>query len=371
MHLAITYLDKGGGIGQCAYELARVLARETQVTCYITESNALRPQFESLPCRVRVFPMQRGPRALLRSIITGKENSGIAKAIAEDSPDLVLDAGSLLWIQVIERQLGGRFPLAEIIHDAIPHPGPRYLMYSLHRIICPSLADVMIGMSAHGSALLQKFYPDKTHISSRHGIILPSQHIDCATVAAHRKNLLFFGQITPYKGLDILVDAYEKLKKSDDQLRLSVVGRGNIRRATLKKINALGIKLTNRYVSEDEIKQIILEHGVMVLPYTSATQSGVAAVALANGLPCVATDVGALPEQVMHERNGIIVPPKNVNALVAAIQEITSSEHRAKEMSSEAVKIAQTIYSWNNIARELLDDLQSFLQHTRAHRKQE
>ncbi|MCX8052310.1 MAG: glycosyltransferase, partial [Armatimonadetes bacterium] len=115
---------------------------------------------------------------------------------------------------------------------------------------------------------------------------------------------------------------------------------------------------TNRYVQDSEVKNAIATHGVMVLPYTSATQSGVAAIALGNGLPCIATRVGALPEQVIDGRNGIVVPPCNADALAEAMLKIAADEELARRMADEAVRIGREEYSWQVISRRLLNDLQ-------------
>ena len=99
----------------------------------------------------------------------------------------------------------------------------------------------------------------------------------------------------------------------------------------------------------------------MVLPYTSATQSAVAALALANGMPCIATSVGALPEQVIDGSNGFIVPPGDPEALARAMVTISGDAATAHRMAQESLRIGRELYSWNVIGQALLDDLIRFL----------
>lgn len=361
MRIAFVYLDKGGGIGQCSYQLAKVLAQHADITCYLAAQNTLLADFQSLPCPVKVFPLQRGWKSLLRSMMTRSERSGVAEAIKADAPDIILDAGSQLWIQLIERLLQRQFPVVEVIHDVNPHPGLRYPMYALHSVLYPSLADAVVSMSEYSHHQMVRKYPGKVHIRSRHGIIHGRQEIDPDAVAAKRESMLFFGQITAYKGIDVLVDAFKIAKQQNPDLELDIVGRGQIKPALLQQIKHQGIGLTNRYVSDEEVKSIISEHGIMVMPYASATQSGVAAVALANGLPGVATNVGALPEQIMDGRNGIVVPPRDPRALADAMVSISSDYGLARSMSEQALAIGREEYSWESIGTRLLSDLEAFL----------
>lgn len=361
MRLALMYLDKGGGIAQCTYELARVLSVRSEVTCYLAAQNPTVDAFRKLPCRVRAFEMRRGYASLTLAMLTSRERSGIAEAIVEDEPDIVLDTGSWWWGAVVQRQLGGRFTLAQMIHDVTPHPGPAAIPYLLHRRLYPSLADIVISLSDYVHRDLVRVYPRKAHIMSRHGVILPAGPIDSEAVAERRRRFLFFGRIDRYKGLDVLVKAFGSAKLEDPDINLEIVGRGRIGVGLRRDIERHGIGLTNRWVSEEEGAAAVARCGVIVLPYTSATQSGVAAAALANGIPCIATSVGALPEQVLDGRNGLIVPPRDPSALRAAMLRIASDGNLARSMSAEAARMGRDEYSWENIGVKLLEDLQSFL----------
>ncbi len=249
-----------------------------------------------------------------------------------------------------------------MVHDTTPHPGLMGLLERVHHVVYPSIADVVIGLSDHAYNQLARKYPRKAHIASRHGVILPGAEVDVEAVASRRNRFLFFGRIEPYKGLDVLAEAYRVAKQSEPGVELSVVGRGQIKPRLLRKMNGLGIRLNNTYVSDEELKDVVAAHGVMVLPYTSATQSGVAALALANGMPCIASDVGALPEQVIHDRNGLIVQPGKPDQLAAAMLRIARDEGLARTMVEETLRVGRELYSWEQIACKLLHDLTEYLQ---------
>lgn len=360
MKIGLLYLGKSGGISQCMYELAKALSPIADVICYLPSQNTMLDQFAALPCQMQSFPMRRGAKSLLRSIITNKESSGIAAAILKDAPDIILDAGSGAWGDVIHRQIRGRIPIAAIIHDVTRHPGLWALRDALPNMIRPCIADAVVSLSDFSHRELVRKYPNKAHIQSRHGIIMPTGNVDSQLVAERRKKLLFFGRIDPYKGLDVLVKAFGIAKKVDPELSLTIIGRGTIAKNLRDEISHLNIGLVNRYVSDDEISKAVQSHGVIVLPYTSATQSGVAAIALANGLPCVASDVGALPEQVIDGENGLIVPPNDPQKLASALLEISHDCETAARMSEATFHLGNSRYSWDVIAEELVDKLQEF-----------
>lgn len=361
MKIALLYLNKGGGIANCTLELAKTLSGNHSVTCYLSSENEMLPAFERQSFKTKAFIWKRGRLNLLLAMFSYRDTTGISREILADKPDVVIDTGSWWWRRVVFTELKGKVPLAEIVHDPNPHPGSMRIFYNIHHRMFPSLADIVIAFSGHCYRELVLKYPSKYHISSKHGIIVPSEQIDSAAIASKRNKFLFFGLIEPYKGLDILFEAYQLAKSNNPEIELTIAGKGEIPPDLLARIKSSDITLINDYVPESEIHDLINRHGVMVMPYTYATQSGVAAVALANGIPCIATSVGALPEQIQHGRNGIIVPPKNAEELAKAMTEIAGDFDAAKKMSEESYRIGKEEYSWETIGSDLINDIQSAL----------
>ena len=297
----------------------------------------------------------------MRAILTRRDPTGVSEEINRDAPDIVLDTHSSWWSVVVGRHLDRRIPIAEVIHDVTPHPGLIGVMSSVYEALYPTASDVAIALAAYSYEELKRRFPRKAHIESRHGIFLPADKIDTAAIAARRERMFFLGRIDAYKGIEHLVEAYGIARTSNPNIRLDIIGKGLIRPKVIERIGELGVGLVNRYVKDAEVKQALAEHGVLILPYTSATQSGVAAIALGNGMPCIATRVGALPEQVQDGRNGIIVPPGDAPALAKAMLEVADDADLAKRMADESVRIGREEYSWEQISRKLLVDLSGYL----------
>ncbi|MSP12509.1 MAG: glycosyltransferase [Chloroflexi bacterium] len=133
--------------------------------------------------------------------------------------------------------------------------------------------------------------------------------------------LLFCGFVRPYKGLDILLQAMQHI---DLTIHLCIAGEGWRNApdyaAQIAKLN-LSSRVTwiNRYLPDEELKIYLDAADVAVLPYRSATQSGVVQLAFGGGLPVISTQVGGLAEAVEHGVTGLLVPPEDPLALAQAI----------------------------------------------------
>jgi glycosyltransferase involved in cell wall biosynthesis len=164
---------------------------------------------------------------------------------------------------------------------------------------------------------------------------------------------LFFGRIEAYKGLGYALQAAELLALRGLQFRLVVAGTGtelDRYRATIGQMP--WVELMDRHFLADEIPQIFRRASAVVLPYTDATQSGVAAMAFGFGRPVIASCVGGLPDVVANEYNGLLVPPKDVGALAEAMARVIVSEELCNQLRVGAMECACSELSWDVIAGE-------------------
>jgi glycosyltransferase involved in cell wall biosynthesis len=140
------------------------------------------------------------------------------------------------------------------------------------------------------------------------------------------KVLLFFGYIRKYKGLDLLIEAMPEIIKDFPEVKLLIVGEFyDDPHIYIDKIKDLGImnyvEIINKYVANEEVGEYYLASDLNILPYRSATQSGILNVSYGFLKPVLVTDVGGLSESVENEKTGIIIEANSTDAIVKGVKD--------------------------------------------------
>lgn len=140
-------------------------------------------------------------------------------------------------------------------------------------------------------------------------------------IEQNRKVLLFFGFIREYKGLDILLQAFSLLP---EEYYLIIAGEPYVTferyQEMIEKLNiGQRVKLFVRYISDTEVPLFFSAADVCILPYKSATQSGIVGIAYHFDLPVIATDVGGLAEMIEPYGAGIVVKEPEPKMIANAI----------------------------------------------------
>jgi glycosyltransferase involved in cell wall biosynthesis len=170
--------------------------------------------------------------------------------------------------------------------------------------------------------------------------------------------VLFFGYIRHYKGLDTLLMAWPAVR-TRRPATLVVAGEFYADAApTRARVEAAdagtrSVRLLDRYIPDAEVEALFKAADVVVLPYRSATQSGVTHVAYALGVPVITTDVGGLAETVRPGVTGLVVPPENPPALADAI--VSFFADGLAPRLREGVRQIQREHSWEALGDRLLE----------------
>ena len=166
---------------------------------------------------------------------------------------------------------------------------------------------------------------------------------------------LFFGQIASNKGIDYLLEAMKMVHEQYPQMRLIVAGKGKYPFDISEYQQLDYIEFRNRFIPDDELAELIQGAYCAVCPYKDATQSGVVMSAFAFNKPIIATNVGGLPEQVEHNKYGLIVPPCDVEALAKAMIHLLSHPEKLQEYADNIERdYSEGPKSWKEIAKGLL-----------------
>jgi glycosyltransferase involved in cell wall biosynthesis len=174
--------------------------------------------------------------------------------------------------------------------------------------------------------------------------------------------ILFFGSITPDKGVPDLVKAFALVNAAQKQTRLIIAGMPS-KDMDMKLVAQLANRLSIshavtfdlRYLPMAEIEPLMKLADVVVYPYNYSTQSGAIQVAYAFGKPVVATSVGGFPDVVEDKKSGYLVPPRAPEALANSILKVISNPKQAETMGAYAKHLSETKFSWKPIAVNILN----------------
>ncbi len=216
-----------------------------------------------------------------------------------------------------------------------------------------------IAMSEKVQKDLLSFQPNANCILKQHplynhfGDRLPvSEARAKLNIDKNKKTLLFFGFIRDYKGLDLLIDAFNKL---DDTYQLVIAGEvygsfDTYEKQIKSSPKNSDIHVFNQYIGDDEVPLYFSASDVCVLPYKSATQSGITSISYHFNLPIIATNVGGLKESIEHGRTGYIVDTPDSDAIADGLNDFFAFDQ--KELANNIAELKDEL-SWPNFAKSI------------------
>jgi glycosyltransferase involved in cell wall biosynthesis len=174
-------------------------------------------------------------------------------------------------------------------------------------------------------------------------------------ISPEKKNILFFGFIRDYKGLDLLIEAFNKL---DSSYNLIIAGEcyGSFDKYTAMIENSPlkeNIHVYTDYIPDSKVPSFFGAADVCILPYKSATQSGITSIAYHFETPIIATDVGGLKESITDRSTGLIVPKAESNLIAAAIQDFFNNAMGAS-MKHDIIHLKERL-SWDKFAEGIVN----------------
>jgi len=286
-----------------------------------------------------------------------------ARAILREKPDLVVFgywmsyfAVSLTPVARILRKHGVK--TVTVVHNAIPHE-PKFFDKPLARRFFRQ-NDTLVSMCDAVTADIRSLCPEARVVQRPHPVY---DHFgekrdkfearQALGLDPDLRTLLFFGLIRDYKGLDLLIDALPLLGEG---YQLVIAGEcyGSFDKYQ-SRIAATGmganIKVFNRYIGDDEVPLFFSAADVCVLPYRSATQSGITAIALHFEVPVVATPVGGLAESIERPGIGLMAREVSSQALAETIRGLFAA---GPEPFIEKIREVKRTQTWDAFATEII-----------------
>jgi len=253
---------------------------------------------------------------------------------------------SFVYIAVMLRRR--RIPVGLICHNLTDHDAS-WIKKRISNLM-PRLADGFVVHSREHQVVLASSWPQKP--ITRYPIPTYSSFPRPlgALPRRGRLELLFFGFIRPYKGLDVLLAALAQL--DDREIFLTVVGEHWAEKDALhaQAAEVPNVELHLEYCADKDVSEFFARADMVVLPYRSATGSAVASVATAFCRPILATRVGGLPDVVEDGVTGILVPPSDSRAIAEAIRTI---DRRQTSQMSQRIANSSDGSNWEAAALQI------------------
>ena len=284
------------------------------------------------------------------------------RALQHDADAWIMPYWTWVWAGLWWWLLRGpRPPTVAVAHNPADH-GAGVLQRSAARLVLRRCDAVF----THARVLeeeLRAAYPAKPMASHPlpppdvGGLPLREEARRRLEIPADRKVALFLGLIRSYKGVDLLLEAIAD-QPVDSHWSLVVAGEPweDLGPALEQQVRALGIgdrvQLRLGWVAEAEVPTLLAAADLMVLPYRSGSQSAVAPLALAAGLPVLSTRVGGLPEVVRDGVNGVLVDPGSADELARALAQL---DHEKLAALATGAGESRFRFTWDGYAAELED----------------
>ncbi len=306
---------------------------------------------------------QRLPRAM-RLAVKGVDHLAsmrrLLRHLRRTRPDVI----HFQWLPlpVLDARLLPAFrrvaPVVLTVHDTDPFNGsPTARLQRMGFVRSLRACDRLIVHTAQGAARLATLGLPSARITQLPHGPLATQQADAAADAMQGElTFVLFGKIKPYKGADLLIDAFAALPAAlRDQARLRIVGQAYMDTgALLRQAEARGVldrvSLEARFVDDAEIPAIFAPGTIAVFPYREIEASGVLSLALANGRPVFASRLGSFAETISDGVQGRLLPPGDVPALTQAMQAAIQDRALTASYAAAACALVQSLPGWDEIA---------------------
>ena len=172
-------------------------------------------------------------------------------------------------------------------------------------------------------------------------------------VSSDEKLIIFTGRLVPVKGVDILIEVFKRLHSEYTNYKLLIVGDGPYRKLYERQSGELLNKavIFTRLVRPERVVEFLLASDIFVLPSLSEGIPSSLLEACFCGLPCISTNVGAVPDIIKNTETGIIIKPGDEKELYQALVQLMNDERTARRMGEGARRVVKRLFDWNSIIK--------------------
>jgi glycosyltransferase involved in cell wall biosynthesis len=273
------------------------------------------------------------------------------------APDVIhFDSAPLrLGLLVSEWPSASAVVLSE--HDPEPHAGEGDWRLRLARWLAYRRVDrFILHSAANRHAFEQRYGVRQEYVSVvRLGAgELMRTWID-RPVQTHERMVLFFGRLSPYKGLEVLYAAARRVAERLPNVRFVVAGQpvqGYTPPQAPELANGATLEVVYEHIANERLVELCQRASVVVCPYIEATQSGVVLTAYGLAKPVIASCVGGLAEYVTDGESGVLVPPGDPEALAQAMLRVLEDAVFRQHLEEGVKRLTENELNWERVGQE-------------------
>jgi glycosyltransferase involved in cell wall biosynthesis len=281
-------------------------------------------------------PRMRQPLRQLRMVLR------LVQRIRGFKPDVIHLQLGHMWFNLLGLPLLRDIPLVLTVHDSLIHVGDASSAKTpqwIYDLACFRARERIVHAPQVKELLTKRtgLPPETVHVIPY--VIVGDVDISVGVDVEPQPEVLFFGRIWEYKGLEYLIRAEPLITAKVPQARIVIAGTGeDFARYRTMMVNPDHFIVHNEYVSDEKRAELFRRAAVVVLPYIEASQSFIISIAYRFGKPVVATTVGGLPEMVDHGRTGFLVPPRDPESLATAIVDLMRNDEMRQRFGENGTR---------------------------------
>ena len=271
-----------------------------------------------------------------------KELNSIISWINKQQFDVIFFETLHVWNLPIMMRCHKKTKIFQMIHDLIPHEGDKQTkgVHMMNKAVCKMADYIVLANQKYADQVTEIYGVDPSNVIC---VDMWRRFPEYAE-PRHTKRTLFFGRMNPYKGIDNLLE----IARLCPEIQFDAIGRVDpLVQEQVDQLKTLpNVAMNNGYVTDGEMAEAFINADWMILPYNSATQSGVVIDGYRYGRPCIAFDVGAITEQVSEGVSGYLIEPGNNGAFAEKLREVVQMDEQSYEkLSRSAYKYGSKKYA--------------------------
>lgn len=364
MNILINYLGRNGGGPLNAYESAKAFMENGHcVSAILSSSICNRSEWESLGLKDILFidTFDNKVQFVINSIIFEIKTKRLIKKYYQSQKfDLIYVPMMHFWTSKVNDVIDNK-KVVTVVHDPLPHTGQNMYVFNSFVKIAKKSNDIVVHSKEYIDVISNDYGcpSDKVHYMplGRHNLYKQRGNNSNSREKGNNTNFLFFGRIEPYKGLDILLNAYKILEKERTGVSLTIAGNGDLTNYSLKIKELENVKILNRYIADEEIDDLFQnENTITVLPYLDATQSGPLLLAYEYDSLVISSDCPGLIAQLNEGKNGLVFKSGDSSDLLEKMKIALDDYEKVIVLKKNAKEYLKEL-EWTTLLNNLMIEL--------------